>query len=85
MAHLFTALTSYEIFDKAAVRDELIDTLHYRATSAILVVFALGVSFKQFGGRPIECALSQIADGADEAVSFISCIHDAMQCSWKMY
>lgn len=27
---------------------------------------AIGVCWKQFGGRPIECALSSIADGSDE-------------------
>ena len=80
MAHIFTALSSAKLMEVSTrIEDDFIDRLHYQVamkrtshsfqiTSMTLVVFSVGVCFKQFGGRPIECALSQIAEGSDEEV-----------------
>ena len=68
MAHLFTAITSYKLFEQggAAIEDDLIDKLNYQLTTGFLIVFSIGVCFKQFAGQPIECALSNVAEGSDE-------------------
>jgi len=47
--------------------------LHYGATVFILVVASVTVSIKQFGGRPIECAVGR--DLAGEVVNNYCWVH----------
>lgn len=63
MAHMVTALSAGKFFGQTGIEDDLVDRLHYIFTSAILVVFAIGVSWKQFGGKPIECSIPEQVPG----------------------
>jgi len=53
---MIEATLRYLHFLGARRDDDNIDRLHYFLTSNLLIVLSLLISYKQFGGRPIECA-----------------------------
>ncbi|KRZ97188.1 Innexin-10 [Trichinella sp. T8] len=62
---LYTALNALRFF---AYRqdDSDVDRLHYWLTSNVLIALSLLVSFKQFGGKPIECLVPKMFSSAWE-------------------
>ena len=66
MAYMFGALSTAKLLQTEGVNDELIDRLHYIATSMSLAVAAVCVCAKQFAGKPIECALYNTLEDTDE-------------------
>lgn len=49
--------------------EDVIASLHSYFTCNILIIFAVILSFKHFGGRPIECLLPSGFSGAWEQVN----------------
>ncbi len=70
MAYLFGALSTAKLYDVNRIKDEFVDQLHYIVTSMALVVCATCVCFKQFAGRPIECAVGATVEDNDADVSW---------------
>jgi len=68
MAYMFGALSTAKLFDVHRVRDDFCDRLHYIVTTMSLITCGAVVAFKQFMGRPIECALSGVMEDSDEQV-----------------
>lgn len=54
MSYLASVLTSFKYFKRKSDND-VIDKLHYSLTTNILISLSILVSWKQFGGKPIEC------------------------------
>ena len=52
--------------------DDWSDRLHYIFTPNILLAFSVVISFKQFGGRPLECMFPNKFPGSWEQVSLYS-------------
>jgi hypothetical protein len=76
MAYMFGALSTAKLYDVNRIKDEFVDQLHYIITSMALVVCATCVCFKQFAGRPIECAVGATVEDNDGDVSVRSaCAH----------
>lgn len=48
--------------------DDAVDRLNYLFTPNILLAFAVLISFKQFGGHPIECITASKLPGSWEEV-----------------
>jgi hypothetical protein len=59
--------------------DDSVDRAHYFVTSNILIALAILVSWKQFGGKPIECLTPPKFPGAWEDVS--ASAHARPKCS----
>ncbi|KRX19430.1 Innexin-10 [Trichinella nelsoni] len=66
MSYLYSALSSFFLLPNYDDNDDATDQLHYRFTSCLLIVLAMIVSFKQFGGRPIECMVPEMFSSAWE-------------------
>lgn len=56
MSYLLSAFTGLKYLT-GHQDDDWTDRLHYQVTANILIALSILVSFKQFGGRPMECLL----------------------------
>ncbi|VDN57907.1 unnamed protein product [Dracunculus medinensis] len=65
MSLLFSVVRSVPFSNKPIAKD-VIASLHSYFTCNILIIFAVILSFKHFGGRPIECLLPSGFSGAWE-------------------
>uniref|UniRef100_A0A5S6QZJ9 Innexin n=1 Tax=Trichuris muris TaxID=70415 RepID=A0A5S6QZJ9_TRIMR len=66
MSYLYSALGSAHLFTTKGTDDDITDQLHYRWTCTLLIILSIIVSFKQFGGRPIECMVPEMFTSAWE-------------------
>ncbi|KAI6236861.1 Innexin [Aphelenchoides besseyi] len=69
LQHMFGALS----FLQYRADDDIIDRLSYFYTSSFLTMMAVLVSFKQFGGRPLECWVPAQFTASWEAYAEIYC------------
>lgn len=68
MASTLTAIITSLKYLAHRSDDDFIDRLHYFTTSNLLIALSVLVSFKQFGGRPMECMLPDYFPGSWEQV-----------------
>jgi len=54
MSFLVAVLTGFKFLDRRT-DDDVVDRLHYSLTTNLLIGLSVLVSWKQFGGKPIEC------------------------------
>lgn len=54
MSFLISVLTGFKYLERRT-DDDVIDKLHHSLTTNILIGLSILVSWKQFGGKPIEC------------------------------
>lgn len=52
---MISEIISSVSFLKPQNEDDFIDRMHYYYSSSIIIVMAILISFKMFGGRPLEC------------------------------
>ncbi|VDK59467.1 unnamed protein product, partial [Anisakis simplex] len=61
-----TAVLSMLRYVSHADDRDFVDRLHSYFTANILIAFSVLVSFKQFGGKPVECLVPDLFSGAWE-------------------